>query len=194
MNALPRAAWTPARVTAGTAVLATLVTLGVSVLPFTRFAYRSPSAHLVIETAAGVTALIVAYLAAWRFRRRPRWDGLLLVTALVVLAGTNLGLSLLPELIDAGPAEFVTWSSLVGGFIASGVLAAAAFVPARVSLLVRAGLPWWSFSPPWPLWWRRPSWSGLCARTYHRRSIRGCLPRARRDRGSSGPPACWCSR
>jgi signal transduction histidine kinase len=121
----------PRATTTAFAVAGALVTLTVIVLPSVHFAYRSLSAHLVIETAAGVIALILAYLTAWRFRRRQRWDDLLLAIGLAVLALSSLALTLVPVLVEAGPARFPTWSSLLAGVIGSAIIAASAFAPGR---------------------------------------------------------------
>src|SRR6476660_5608209 len=84
MNGRLGGASTPSTLTLASVAFGLAVTLSVSVLPFVRFAYRSLSAHLVIATAAGVTALMVTYLAGWRLVRRKRWDDLLLVVGLAV--------------------------------------------------------------------------------------------------------------
>jgi len=140
MNGRLAGASTPSTLTLASVAFGLAVTLSVSVLPFVRFAYRSLSAHLVIATAAGVTALMVTYLAGWRLVRRKRWDDLLLVVGLGALAGSNLALTLFPEVAGVG-LRFITWASLLGGLVGCAILAVAAFAPSRaVGFPARAGI------------------------------------------------------
>jgi signal transduction histidine kinase len=172
----------PPRVLTGVVVATGLVlTLAVLVLPFARFAYRAPVLHVVLETAEGCIALLVAYLLYGRYRRTGAARMLLLTCALVVVATANLALQALPSALGGG--ELTPWASLGVRLLGVAVLAAAAFTPqgagvprerARVVLvastllvlgLVAAAAGYGDRLPPavdpgWTADALRPSWGG----------------------------------
>lgn len=141
------------------AAVALGVTLLVVVVTPLRFAYRAPGMHLVLETAEGCVALAVAYLVAGRFREHRRWQELLLVLGLSVLAVSNLVLSAVP-LALARDEELDRWAPLVVRLVGTMLVAAAALAPddavvrrglerpvatACVAVLVLLGLGgWWA--------------------------------------------------
>jgi signal transduction histidine kinase len=127
-----RAALSPASLTGGTLVGALLVTLGVVVLPFARFAYRAPVLHVVLETAEGVVALVVAFLLYGRYRRSGQTRALLVTYALVIVAVANLLLQSLPQAL--GSDQGTPWASLTVRLIGVSLLTAAALTPASVRL------------------------------------------------------------
>lgn len=111
---------------------AAVVTLLVSVLPFARFAYRSISIHIVIETLAAVVALFVALLVYGRFREGGRPVDLLLVPALGLFAVASLAFAAVPTSVSGeGPGKFAVWAPLFSRLAGAGIFAAAAFVPDR---------------------------------------------------------------
>lgn len=118
----------PRRLTAATAATALGVTLLVIVVPALRFAYRAPGLHLVLETAEGCVALAVAFLVAGRFREHRRWQELLLVLGLGVLAVSNLLLSAVP-LALAQDEELNRWAPLVVRLVGTMLVAGAALAP-----------------------------------------------------------------
>lgn len=118
----------PRRLTSVTAGTALAVTLLVIVVPALRFAYRAPGVHLILETAEGCVALAVAYLVAGRFREHRRWQELLLVLGLSVLAVSNLVLSAVP-LALAQDEELNRWAPLVVRLVGAGLVAAASLAP-----------------------------------------------------------------
>ena len=118
----------PRQLTAATAAVALGVTLLVIVVPALRFAYRAPGLHLVLETGEGCVALAVAYLVAGRFREHRRWQDLLLVLGLGVLAVTNLLLSAVP-LALAQDEELNRWAPLVVRLVGTLLVATAALSP-----------------------------------------------------------------
>ena len=118
----------PRQLTAATAAVALGVTLLVIVVPALRFAYRAPGLHLVLETGEGCVALAVAYLVAGRFREHRRWQDLLLVLGLGVLAVTNLLLSAVP-LALAQDEELNRWAPLVVRLVGTLLVALAALAP-----------------------------------------------------------------
>jgi signal transduction histidine kinase len=106
------------------------ITALVSVAPFVRFAYRSPSAHVAIDTAATITALLAAFLLYERYRQSALRRDLLLATALAVMAASSLCLSVVPALTGLGSEPAATWVKFAARLFGVGLLAAAAFVPA----------------------------------------------------------------
>src|SRR5215469_15969304 len=60
--------------------------------------YRLPAVHVALDTAASLIALLTAFLVVGRFRRRTLLNELMLVSALTVLAVSDLFLGTLPAL------------------------------------------------------------------------------------------------
>ena len=123
-----------------TLVLAALTIVVVS-MPFLRFAYRSPAAHVAIGTADGLIAALVAYLVFGRFRRSGSRSNLLLAAALLLLALGNLFLAL-PTVRATEGTAFPVWTSQLVRLFAAGMMAVAAFttaggaVPRRPAILL----------------------------------------------------------
>jgi signal transduction histidine kinase len=106
---------------------ASAFTLLVSVTSVVSFAYRSPSLHVAVETAAALISLFAAQLMYGRFRRSLERNDLILMAALVLFAVSNLLFSALPAIADLGAGAFSTWASATGGALAAALLAAGAF-------------------------------------------------------------------
>ena len=120
----------PIRLTLLSAVAALVTTVAVSVLPFVRFAYKAPALHIVLETLAAVTALLVSFLALGRFRQSRRVQELLLALALGVVAVANLLLAAIPTALNlGGDTELGRWAPLVLRLLGTSLLAAAALTP-----------------------------------------------------------------
>src|SRR3954447_4326760 len=115
--------------TLATAAAAALVTLLVSVVPSIHLAYMSPAGHVAIETAAGLIALLVAYLVYGRFMRTAQLRDLLLTAALATLAFTNLLFASIPLAASSGIHRFSTWAPVVGRVLGAFLFAMAAFAP-----------------------------------------------------------------
>jgi signal transduction histidine kinase len=107
-----------------------LLTLLVSVLPSLRFAYRSETAHGMIETAAFLVGGLAATLVAGRALRRASRNALLLAAALAVLALTNLVFALVATLADWSRG-FETWGGMAGRIVGAALFATAALLPER---------------------------------------------------------------
>jgi signal transduction histidine kinase len=107
------------------------ITLLVAVAPFLHVAYRSPAAHVAIDTAASVIAVLAAFLLLERFRQTALRRDLLLVAALTVLAVANLWLSVLPALAGLGSEPVATWALLAARLVGAGLLAAACLAAPR---------------------------------------------------------------
>lgn len=104
-------------------------TVLVVALPSMRFAYREPALHVAIETAAVLIACVAAFLVHGRYRREPTLRELLLVSALVVLAASNLLFAAAPAALGEGPSRFSTWAGVGGHLLGSAVLAVASLAP-----------------------------------------------------------------
>jgi len=114
------------------AVIGATATLLVSVLPFIRFAYRSPFLHVVMETGEAVIALVVAYLVFGRFQASGERRYLLLTYAFAVLGLANLSLAAVPTVISGARGEdFSTWAPLISRLVGTSALVASALVVER---------------------------------------------------------------
>jgi signal transduction histidine kinase len=116
---------------AGVVVAAAAFTLLVSVTSIVSFAYRSPSLHVAVETAAALISLLAAQLIYGRFRRSLDRRDLLLTAALVLFAGSNLCFSAIPAMANAGSTAFTTWAPALSSVLSAAVLAAGAFSAPR---------------------------------------------------------------
>lgn len=112
-------------------VAALAFTLLVSVTSLVRFAYRSPSLHVAVETAAALISLLAAQLMYGRFRRSLHRRDLLLTAALLLLAGANLLFSAVPAVSNVDTGSFTTWAPAAGGALAAALFAAGAFAAPR---------------------------------------------------------------
>jgi signal transduction histidine kinase len=74
-------------------VVGLIVTALILWSPYLTSGFRSPSLHLMLDTADGCIALLVAYLVHARFVRRRYWQDRFLAQGLVLLAVANFGLS-----------------------------------------------------------------------------------------------------
>ena len=102
--------------------------------PFLRFAYRSETAHVAIETAAALVALLAAFLAFGRFRMGGRLGDLLLAASLVVLLFGSVLLSAAVVTVTPGePVPPVTWGALAVPVVGASTFAAAAVLPASMT-------------------------------------------------------------
>jgi signal transduction histidine kinase len=73
-------------------------------------AYRSPSTHLVLDTADTCVALLVAYLLYGRFTRSQRLQDLLLAQGLLLLALAGLGMTLVLGVVSGyRPGTLDVW-------------------------------------------------------------------------------------
>ncbi|MBW3609580.1 MAG: sensor histidine kinase [Actinobacteria bacterium] len=112
-------------------VAATALTLLVSVASVVQFAYRSPSLHVAVETAAALISLLAAQLMYGRFRRSLDRRDLLLTAALVLFAGANLLFSAVPAAANMGIGTFDTWAPALSRVLAAALFAAGAFAAPR---------------------------------------------------------------
>ena len=110
------------------AAVGAAATLLVTLLPFVRFAYRSPSLHLVFETTEALIAFAAAFLFFGRFRERGLASDLVLVYVLGLLGATNLFFASIPFLVSGTRSDvFNTWAPLVTRLVATALLAIVPF-------------------------------------------------------------------
>jgi signal transduction histidine kinase len=129
----------PIRLTLAAAAAGAAATAAITTLPFLHFAYRSPSAHVALETAAVLIASMTGFLVAGRYRRTARLDDLLLALALALFAAANLVFGAIPRVGDLGEDAMGTWAPLAARLLATATFAAAAFAPpVRVRRTARA--------------------------------------------------------
>lgn len=110
------------------AAVGAVFTLAVAALPFARFAFRAPDLHLVVETAVGLVAALLAYLLLGRWRQGGRLADLLLAVGLGLLAVTGLLADVGGRLADLEPVA--TWVALLVRTVTAGLLAVAGSLPA----------------------------------------------------------------
>lgn len=127
-----RGRWSPGALT----VVGWGVGAGVTVLilftPWLRFGYRSPSAHLVLDTVDACVALLVAYLVYGRFLRSHRAQDMLLAQGLVLLAAAGAGLTYVVDAASRSrPGVLDVWLPLSVRVAGTALVAAAALAAGR---------------------------------------------------------------
>jgi signal transduction histidine kinase len=128
----------PRSLVLGASVFGALFTLLLTANPGIPFAVRNPSLHIALETAAGVIALVAAFLMLGRLRDDTRISDLALTSALAVFAATNLFLAALPAAFSPAPTDnFSNWASLAGRLLGAGLFAYAAFGREQIVRLSR---------------------------------------------------------
>jgi signal transduction histidine kinase len=107
------------------------VTALVAATPSLRFGPQRPALHVQIATAAALVALLVALLAAGRYRRASRPGDLLLAASLAVLGASNLLTSAIQAATGESPRGAIAWTPVSGRLVAAALLAGAALASAR---------------------------------------------------------------
>jgi signal transduction histidine kinase len=92
--------------------------------------FRAAGARVALESAAGLTALLAAYLLFGRFRESSRGDHLAAALALGVLAASSLGFTIVTATLAGSGSRSVLSISLVGHLAGAAAFAFAAWVPA----------------------------------------------------------------
>ena len=98
----------------------------VSAWPTLQFAYRSPFAHVAIESAAVLIGGVAAYLMLARFRLAARRADLLVAAGLGIVAAATLVPVAAPTGAGDLPTRFAAWVGAVGGLTGITVLALSA--------------------------------------------------------------------
>ncbi len=107
--------------------------------PGLRFAFGQPKLQVAFETAASLIALLAAFLAFGRLRRRGRLTDFALACALGVIALSNvffasvptLAVATVPTLAGLAASNFLGWSAIISRSLGCMLFGLAAFVPAR---------------------------------------------------------------
>jgi signal transduction histidine kinase len=102
-----------------------------AVLPQLQFAYYGASAHVALETAATLIALLAGFLVFGRLRRRGSVNDLLLACALAGLGLVNLCLLTISALARLLSMDVIVWILLVGRSLCALLFALGAFIPDR---------------------------------------------------------------
>lgn len=138
----PAAALTLAALAVGAVVTTLIITI-----PAFVFGFRSPSAHLVVDTVDACIALLAAYLVYGRFLRSGRVQDLLLLQGLVLLAVGGLALRVVVFLLaGTGTGRLDVWLPLTVRLAAAVLIAAASVTSGR---RVRwHGWGRWAATPP----------------------------------------------
>lgn len=100
--------------------------------PSLRLVHQRPVLHAQIATASALVALLVAMLAAGRYRRRPALGDLLLAISFAVLGASKLVFTAIPSATGRAPGGFETWMPASGRLLAAALLAGAALTSARM--------------------------------------------------------------
>ena len=113
------------------AAVSAVTTAVVALDPDLRFASGQPELEVGLETAASLIALLAAFLAFGRLRRRGRLTDFVLACALEVIALSNVFFVTVPELAGLAESNFVAWSAIISRALGCTLLCGAALVPAR---------------------------------------------------------------
>src|SRR5690242_955974 len=103
-----RVANRPVVLTGAAVTLGVVTTLCITFIPDLRFAYRSTSAHLVLETIDAAAAGLVALLFFGRFHRSQALSDLLLSYGMTLLVIADLGFATIPLLAGTDRTSTVT--------------------------------------------------------------------------------------
>ena len=113
------------------AVASGTVTALVVLDPGLRFAFGQPRLQVALETAASLIALLAAFLAFGRLRRRGRRTDFALACALGVIALSNVFFATVPTLAGLAASNFLAWSAIISRSLGCMLFGVAAFVPTR---------------------------------------------------------------
>ena len=128
----------PRALTLTAAAAGGLITLLVGGLPFVYFAYRSVEAHIALDSAEMVVALVAAFLVYGRYRISRSIRDLVLVYALALFGCVNLAFSVVPDVISTPrPHPLSTWSAVTARLLGAAAFASSVFLPDRFSRFVR---------------------------------------------------------
>lgn len=107
------------------------VTLLVTAIPSLRYGPQRPALHVQIATASALVALLVALLAAGRYRRGALAADLLLALSFAALGTSNLVTSAIQGATGRSPHDALAWLPVSGRLVAAALLAGAALSGAR---------------------------------------------------------------
>jgi signal transduction histidine kinase len=113
------------------ALVSGVVTAAFAAIPGLQFAYRSPSTHVALETAAGLIAAMTALLVFGRLQQTRRLSELLLLGALVLFACTNITFAAVRVILTSIDSPSSEWAVIAARLTAASLFAAAAVAPDR---------------------------------------------------------------
>jgi signal transduction histidine kinase len=128
------------RLALGCALGSAAATAAIALVARLDFAYRTPTLHVALETAAAITASAAAFLVLGRFRHTGFLDELILSAGLSVLALSNLTFAALPAALNLHASAASVWSMLFTSALAALLICVAALLPRRVAT-----------GPTWPV-------------------------------------------
>ncbi|HXE46715.1 MAG TPA: hypothetical protein VN635_16155, partial [Conexibacter sp.] len=111
--------------------LGVAVTVLVTTIPSLRYGPQRPVLHAQIATAAALVALLVALLAAGRYRRDALVADVLLALSFGVLGVSNLVTSAIQGATGESPRGALAWMPVSGRLVAAALLAVAALSATR---------------------------------------------------------------
>lgn len=115
-----------------TAIVGLGLTWAVVATPTVKFAYYSPQFHVALETAAGLIALLAAFLFFGRLRENRQQSNWALVYALAMSSLVNFAFGVAPGVIGTPAADdFSVWATSLGRVVAAVAFVVAAFSSAR---------------------------------------------------------------
>ena len=121
------------------AVAAAIATASVLLVARLNFAYRAPSLHVALETAAAISASAAAFLLLGRFRRTGYLEELLLSAGLSLLALANIVFGAFPAAFNLETSPGSAWARIVTGILAALLICLGALLPRR---RIRVGARW----------------------------------------------------
>lgn len=111
----------------GTAAVSAAATVLLGLTPVS-VGLSSPVGHVVIETAAAVVSLLVAFIVLGRFLQTGRLSELVLASALTLLGVSNLVFSAGPAAAGHPFSAWATWAAGTGRLLSAAGFAVAAFM------------------------------------------------------------------
>lgn len=114
-----------------TAVACGLATIAFAMLPQLHLDHTWEQVRLALETSGSLIVLVAAFLVYGRLLRRAYLDELLLVSALGVLALSNLLFVTVPTMVGWAPDDLTVWAAPIARSLGALLFTLAAFVPHR---------------------------------------------------------------
>src|SRR5438105_12685904 len=107
------------------------VTALVILVPSLKFAYRSPSSHIMLEVATAMIAVFAAVLVYGRFRNGGSMPDLLLLGALCFFSLPKFIVPFVASVFAGSPRRFAPWSVLVASPIGAALFMLVSFCLGR---------------------------------------------------------------
>jgi signal transduction histidine kinase len=121
----------PRHLTIAAADFAGAVSVAIILIPSLKFAYRSQSSHIMLETATAMIAVIAAVLVWGRFKNSGSMSDLLLLVGLCFFSLPKFIVPYIGDAFAADTSRFSAWAMLVASVVGSALFTYAAFLPER---------------------------------------------------------------